>query len=131
MPTVDLNSAIANLVANAVKQELEPFKNVLARVAALVGEAPKHRGPGRPRKAAKAVSFHRVVHPRRPRGSKLKAAVRAAKKLSAGQKVTYKQGRGAFDAKVVGVDAAAGTVVLERAKDGKKVKRPAAKVTAA
>ena len=131
MPSVDLNAAIAALVADAVKQELEPYMSTLDKVAAFVGGAPTRRGPGRPRKAIKPVPFRRFVHPRRPSGSKLKVAIRAAKKLSAGQKVTYRQGRGAFEAKVVSVDTDAGTVVLERAKDGKKVKRPAAKVSAA
>jgi len=131
MPNVDLNAAIAAIVADAVKQELEPYMATLDKVAAFVGAAPARRGPGRPRKAIKPVPFRRFVHPRRPRGSKSKAAVRAAKKLSPGQKVTYQQGRGSFEAKVVSVDAAKGTVVLERVKDGKKVKRPAAKVIAA
>lgn len=47
-----------------------------------------------------------------------------------GQKVQYQQGRGTFDAKVMRIEARSGLVVLQRLKDNKRVKRPAAKVYA-
>ena len=46
-----------------------------------------------------------------------------------GQEVRYKQGRGAFTAKVTAVDAEAKTVTLARVSDGRKVVRPFDKVT--
>jgi ribosomal protein L16/L10AE len=42
--------------------------------------------------------------------------------------VRYRQGRGEFEAKVVEVDTEKNLVTVERAKDGKKVSRPAAKL---
>ena len=129
MPNVDLNAAIANLVAAEVKAILEPYMSTLDRVAAFVGGQPARRGPGRPRKSAglKAKPSHR----RARRGSNVKRAARLLKKFSEGQSVTYKQGRGAFEAKVLSIDTEAGTLILARATDGKKVMRPVRKVTAA
>ncbi|MBZ4329722.1 MULTISPECIES: PspA [Myxococcaceae] len=48
-----------------------------------------------------------------------------------GQEVRYKQGRGAFNAKVKAVDEKAKTVTLERVSDARKVVRPFDKVTPA
>jgi len=132
MPTPNLSTTIRSLVADEVAAALAPYTSLLERMSSLFDNAPVRRGPGRPRKAtAKAAPPAAPVRLRRRRGSKAKAAARAAKNLTVGQKVTFKMGRGAFEAKVVSIDAAKGTVELERAKDGKKVTRPAAKVTAA
>ena len=132
----DLNTAIRGIVADEVAAVLAPYQGILARMASFVGTgaalATVHRGPGRPRKnAAPAVAAKPAHRKQRRRGSVAKAAARAAKKFTEGQRVIYKQGRGAFEAKVVSVDVAKGKVTVERVKDGKKVKRPAAKVTAA
>ncbi|WP_426747385.1 PspA [Myxococcus faecalis] len=51
--------------------------------------------------------------------------------FSVGQEVRYKQGRGAFTAKVKAVDEKAKTVTLERVSDSRKVVRPFDKVTSA
>jgi hypothetical protein len=131
---IDLNAAIADLVAAEVNAKLEPYRAILNRMAAFVGAAPAHRGPGRPRKteaaAAAPAPASRKRRGRRTYRVSKKAALRAAKNLTEGQKVSYKQGRGSFEAKVVSIDSEKGTVTVERIKDGKKVTRPAAKVTA-
>ena len=132
MPTTDLNTATCSLVADEVAAALDPFMNVLERMSSLLGTSPVHRGPGRPPKTALKEAgpiARRRYH--RSRGSRAKAAVRAAKKLSEGQNVHYRQGKGTFEAKVVSIDAATGKVELERVGDGKKVLRPAIKVMAA
>ncbi len=51
--------------------------------------------------------------------------------FAVGQEVRYKQGRGAFNAKVKAVDEKAKTVKVERVSDGKQVARPFDKVTPA
>ncbi|NOK05932.1 MULTISPECIES: PspA [Myxococcus] len=51
--------------------------------------------------------------------------------FAVGQEVRYKQGRGAFNAKVKAVDEKAKTVTVERVSDGKQVVRPFDKVTPA
>ena len=121
--TVNVNTVIRSVVAAEVKAVLEPYRNVLERMAAFIG-APARRGPGRPRKTPLAAAS-----PRRG-GRRPKNPARAAKKLSEGQAVQYKQGRGTFDARITKVDAATGAIHLERVKDGKKVVRPAHKVLA-
>jgi hypothetical protein len=54
------------------------------------------------------------------------AQAELASKFSEGQKVQYRQGRGTFAARVVGINAKSGVVTLERMSDQKKVVRPAA-----
>ncbi|QQR46213.1 MULTISPECIES: PspA [Myxococcus] len=51
--------------------------------------------------------------------------------FAVGQEVRYKQGRGAFNAKVKAVDEKAKTVTVARVSDGKQVVRPFDKVTSA
>lgn len=88
------------------------------------------------RKAKKAKAQRTAKPARAARAAKAKveekaeagAAVRI--NLTEGQTVVYRQGKGAFKAKVTGIDEAHGTVTLARATDGKKVIRPAAKVQA-
>jgi hypothetical protein len=48
--------------------------------------------------------------------------------LSVGQQVEYRQGRGTFAAKVVRIDGKRGAAVLERLSDGKRLRRPLAKI---
>ena len=63
---------------------------------------------------------------RRPRRKAAKTA--RARRLRVGQRVSYRQGRATFEAKVVGVDAARGQVELQRMTDDKRVRRPLSKV---
>lgn len=115
--TVDLNSAIRELVAASVKETLAPYLETLERLGVFMGGT-RRRGPGRPPKAT--------------RGSTRATANRGdATKFSVGQPVSYKQGRGQFDAKVVKIDSNTNTVTVERAKDRKRVERPASKIMAA
>lgn len=58
------------------------------------------------------------------------AASGPAEALGKGSIVHYKQGRGEFEARIVAFDAATRTVTLERLRDGRRVKRPAARVYA-
>jgi hypothetical protein len=51
-----------------------------------------------------------------------------ATNLRAGQQVEYRQGRGTFAAKVVRIEDKRGAAVLERLSDGKRLRRPLAKV---
>ena len=136
--TVDLNSAIRGIVATEVAAVIAPYQTILARMASFMGSAAPatatvRRGPGRPRKSAApvAAAAKPARRKQRRRGSVAKAGAKAAAKFTEGQRVIYKQGRGAFEAKVLSVDIAKGKVTLERVSDGKKVKRPAAKVSAA
>ena len=134
--TADLNSAIRGIVADEAAAVLAPYQGILARMADFVGgtaaPATVRRGPGRPRKNAVSTAAAKPVRRKqRRRGSVAKAAARAAKKLSVGQKVSYNVGRGRFEGKVVRVDVAMGKVVVERLTDGKRALRPAAKVKAA
>lgn len=118
MANVDLNTAIKNLVATEVAKTLEPYRLMLERLAAFIEGSPAPRGPGRPPKAAGGK-----------RGRKArKNGKNAASKFEAGMAVRYRQGRGEFDAKVASVDVEKNQVALVRAKDGKKVNRPASKI---
>ncbi len=128
MPNVDLNSAIASVVSDEVARALAPYQNVLDRLSRMVGIAPAPvskpalRKRGRPPKA--------VPTPGR-------RAMRAAanhdgagefSKFAEGQMVKYKQGKGTFDARVIGLNPSQGTVLLQRTSDGKKVERLASRI---
>ena len=127
MPNVDLNSAIRSLVAGEVEKILLPYKHLLERMAQFVGGKPAaKRGPGRPPKAVKAAVGGKR---RQRRGKKARKGSKGdVSRFHDGQAVRYKQGRGEFAASVVSIDKDAGTLTLERTKDGKKVVRPAFKV---
>jgi sRNA-binding protein len=120
MPKLDIEAAIRALVSDTVRAKLEPYTEILDRLAAFVGDAPR-RGLGRPPKADAGGRRANV------RGF-AKKAVKAAKRLKVGQMVSYRQGRGSFDATIVAIDLETGIVRIERAKDGKKVERPAHKL---
>ena len=121
----NINAAIRSLVAQEVHAVLEPHRAILERLTAfLESESKTQRRAGRPRKALKATG-------RRPAHRGGKKLAKLAKNFSVGQAVTYKQGRGTFDAKVLKIDVEAGLLTVRRIKDGKKVARPAFKVTPA
>ena len=126
--TANLNTAVKNIIAAEIKSALAPIEKAVARLTKAAGAT--RRGPGRPTKASVKKAAAPVRH-RRRWGSAAKAAARAASKLGVGQKVRFNVGRGTFEGKVVSIDAKKGSVVVARATDGKKVKRPAAKVKAA
>lgn len=129
MANLDLDSAIRSIVSDEVERTLEPYRSLLDRMSGFFGGEPVRRGPGRPPKAPGAVSA--PLAPRREGRGRRAAAPAAGGDVSRfhdGQAVRYKQGRGVFDATVIGIDAARSLLTLERSMDGKKVERPAAKV---
>ena len=69
---------------------------------------------------------------RRPRAAPVAekpAQVQISAKPRAGHEVvTYRQGRGSFEARIVRFDSATKMLTLERLSDGKRVVRPASKV---
>lgn len=116
----NFDAAIRNLVGEEIERSLVPYRELLAQIADFIGMP--GRGPGRP---AREVA--------EPAGRGRRRAARRAGKGDAsqfkeGQTVQYKQGRGVFEATVVAVDTERNLVTIERAKDHKKVDRPAAKV---
>lgn len=124
MPKGTIETAIGELVADAVTAALAPYAEILDRLEVLMNGAPARRGPGRPRKVVRKGAR------RAARGS-AKKVIKLARKFNVGDAVTYNQGRGRFGAKVVEVDAPTGLLVLERLNDGKRIVRPATKVAAA
>ena len=128
MKDLDLNAAIRDIVSAEIEEALAPHLALLARMSAFIGESPARRGPGRPRNTAVAAPVAR--RGRRPKGAGRKAAAGAgdASKFKDGQKVRYRQGRGEFEASVIGIDTETNIVTVQRTTDGKKVKRPASKV---
>ncbi len=73
-----------------------------------------------PRPAPAKTALRRTVRSAAPKG-----------RLTAGDLVSYRQGRGSFSAEVVRVDAISGIVTLQRTNDGKRVVRPLDRVYAA
>jgi hypothetical protein len=124
-PVADLNAAVQSIVASEVQAVLDPYRSVLDRLARFMGSAPAPRASG----GAKAAPAVRRPA-RRARGAR-KASAKLAKGFEVGQTVTYKQGRGEFEATVKAIDLDAGTLQLVRVSDGKKVVRPGAKVRTA
>lgn len=112
--------ALVNAKAVAV---LTPYRDAILALAEMVRNAApdsqkKHQTTP---KAKRAPAEPRVVE----------GAVEAAAGFAIGQKVRYRQGRGEFEATVEVNDKNTGELVLKRLSDGKIVRRPATKVTAA
>jgi hypothetical protein len=120
--------AIGIMVAREVQAALAPYREALA---SLTEFAAGHGGA--PSAPAEVVSPQRMGRRAAAsvgrRGSA--ASLEVISKFVEGQKVQYRQGRGTFEARVVGIDAKNGNVTLERINDRKTVIRPAAKVLAA
>ncbi len=118
--------AIRIIVAREIHDALAPYREALASLIEFGGGTPGGV-PASP--SGEAAPKRRVRLAKSPRTSAASAEVAA--KLSTGQKVQYRQGRGVFDAKVIEIDAAKGLVTVERLNDKKQVVRPAAKIIAA
>lgn len=125
MAKLDMSAVIRAIVAEEVKAQLAPYADVLVDLQKLVGNDIPRRGPGRPAAA-------RAERPRRaPRADKAlvsEAAKAEVKRYQEGQLVRYKQGRGEFEATIIGIDLEMGMLKLERTSDKKQVARPADKV---
>lgn len=119
--TASIDAAIRSIVTEQIAAAMDPYRAIFDRLSAFMGGGAGRRGAGRPRKEGSPG--------RRPARAG-KDAAKAAKELKVGQKVSYKQGRGAFDAKVLEIDEATGLVKVQRLSDGKKVARPASKLSA-
>ena len=116
MPKLDLQAALRNLIAAQVEAALEPHRALLASLENLAREQ------GAVKEAPRAAT-------RRPAGRRAARNVAApATSFSPGQMVSYRQGRGTFEAKVIEVDLERGELKLQREKDGKRVERPFQKV---
>ncbi|MGI5865874.1 MAG: hypothetical protein ACOX6T_27980 [Myxococcales bacterium] len=122
MAKFDLEARIRALVAEEVKNQLEPYRDMLKEIADFVGGEARRR-PGRPPRAATAGAPARA-----PARRARRAAGADASRFHEGQLVRYKQGRGEFEAKVVAIDTKANLVTLERISDKKQVERPADKI---
>jgi hypothetical protein len=119
--------AIGIMVAKEVEAALAPYREALA---SLTEFAAGHGGaPAAPAQVATPKRRLSVAPSVVRRGSA--ASLEIVSKFVEGQKVQYRQGRGTFEARVVGIDAKNGNVTLERTNDRKTVVRPAAKVLAA
>ncbi|HEY3450864.1 MAG TPA: hypothetical protein VGK67_31190 [Myxococcales bacterium] len=118
----NIDAAIRSIVADQVAAAMDPYHAVFDRVSAFMGQGVSRRGPGRPRKEG--------APGRRATRVGAKDAAKAAKAFSVGDMVSYKQGRGTFEATVLEIDEATGLMKVQRLSDGKKVVRPASKVSA-
>jgi len=76
--TVDLDTAVKDIVADEVRAALQPFLPLLERMASFIGAAPARRGPGRPRKVAAAAAAPAVRRAKRSK-PRVKAAPKAEK----------------------------------------------------
>ncbi len=114
--------AIRIIVAKEVDDALVPFRQMLASLIEFAGGAQEGTAAG---PAGALGSKRRAARPRSA------ASLELVSKFVEGQKVQYRQGRGTFEARVVGIDAMKGNVTLERMNDRKTVVRPAEKVIAA
>ena len=124
MAKMDMSAVIRAIVAEEVKAQLAPYADVLGDLQKLVGTDIPRRGPGRP--VARAEKPRRT--PRADKAMVSDAAKEAVKNYREDQLVRYKQGRGEFEAKVIGIDLEMGMLKLERTSDKKQVARPADKV---
>jgi hypothetical protein len=123
MTSNDVQSAICVIVAEEVAHVLEPYRSVMNRMLSFFGSGSQLAT----HESEKTVATQTRI--RRRRGSKTKLSPRIDR-FTKGQKVTYKQGRGVFEAKVVSIDTENGVLNLERSSDRKRVDRPADKVKA-
>ena len=122
-------NAIRAIVAREVEDALGPYRDMLADLTKFVVGEQASAGLSGAFEAAAPARVSRTRRATTSAGSRRYAdQAELASKFSEGQKVQYRQGRGMFDARVVGIDAKRGVVTLERMSDKKNVVRPAAKV---
>ncbi len=122
-------NAIRAIVAKEVEDALVPYREMLADLTKFVGGELASEGSGRTLGAAAPARMRRARRaPTSGASGRYADQAELASKFSEGQKVQYRQGRGTFAARVVGIDAKKGVVTLERMSDKKNVVRPAAKV---
>lgn len=122
MANGSIDELVKALVAKEVESQLKKYTEAMNKLSqavksgavAGVAAAPK---ADKPRRAAKPIVSD--------------AAKAAVVKYQMDQIVSYKQGRGSFNAKVIGIDVNNGLLKVQRLSDNKVVDRPADKVYAA
>jgi hypothetical protein len=115
----DLAAQLQQMVADEVQRLLGPHIHSLERLSNFLGGGSARRGPGRPKGSVNVR--------RKPAGKGPAPLHTEASAYKVGEAVTYLQGRGTFQAKVVEVDEKTNTVTVKA--EGKKAKvRPADKV---
>jgi hypothetical protein len=119
----DLNTAVQSIVAREVEALLEPHLLRLERLAGFMGSTGTRPAPRRMSTPTPAPRRS----PRRARPAR-RVAAPGIQELKVGDAVAYRQGRGEFGATIKAIDLDAGTVLLARLGDGKKVVRPITKV---
>ncbi|HEY3447361.1 MAG TPA: hypothetical protein VGK67_13400 [Myxococcales bacterium] len=132
MRETDFAQVVEEMVAEELSLRLEPFKKLLQRLDEARSVVQPRKGPGRPPRAEIEKLEAILTGGRIARGAKRAPAAaarpaRASRSLKPGDVVKYRQGRGTFDAFVIRSEPG-GDVVVERISDGKRVKRPAAKL---
>ena len=120
MRNTDFDAVVRGFVAEELEKRLAPYHKLLSRLEQARAAVPLKRGPGRPRRAD-LETVAAIVTGRR-------ASPAARRSFKAGDVVHYRQGRGSFEAFVVRTDAK-GHLVVERVSDGKRVTRPASKLS--
>jgi hypothetical protein len=125
MSKLDLHAALRNVIAAQVEAALEPHRDLLNSLAELARE--QQQVASQP--ASRAA--RRPAERRGKRGGRNLAAAPSANSFSAGQLVSYRQGRGTFQAKIMGIDAESAELTLERVSDVKRIARPFDKVIVA
>ncbi len=144
MRETDLNAILRDLISEEVSSTLQPYLSLLERMAAFVGAAPVAAAKPQRRGRAAAIAVAAPAEaPARGRGGRRGArrgagrrgpgrAPRAAggdiSRFQEGQLVRYRQGRGEFEATVIGIDTDRNVLVIQRTSDDKRVERPADKV---
>lgn len=103
------------------KANAEAREEIRSKILAALGESATPATPAAPQADAK---------PRTPRAERRAPPTGEAPKFALGQRVSYAQGRGSFDATVVSISSDGWTLAVRRVQDGKQVERGADKVSA-
>ncbi|HTP30287.1 MAG TPA: hypothetical protein VMK12_32105 [Anaeromyxobacteraceae bacterium] len=123
MATMNLDVAIRELVVAEIERALDPYRDMFGRLGRFLGT----------QKAAAALEPRSLRRPGRRGGRRSAGLANGKGEVSAftlGQKVRYRQGRGAFEALVTKIDPAGNALTLQRISDSKIVVRPPSKVMA-
>ena len=128
MRETDFAQVVEQMIAEELERTLAPYHKLLGRLDKARSLVKRRQGPGRPPRAEveQLQAILRGVAPKRT--TRPAAPKKATKAYKPGDVVTYRQGRGTFEAFVIRAEAG-GEVVVERISDGKRVRRPAAKLS--
>ena len=128
MRETDFVEVVEQMVAEELALRLAPYRKLLSRLDEAKAIVKPRKGPGRPPRAELEKLEALLTGGRIARGPKGPGRpAKAARSFKPGNVVKYRQGRGTFEAFVIRTEPD-GDVVVERIADGKRVKRPAAKL---